>query len=139
MSDPGSIIIFIVPLMFAVVIAVFIIALRRKKEPHPLERGRTPLFTDNSCGGWIGAMRSTYPFVRVTAYEDFLVIGRLTGTILLRYDEIVSAAIEKVYFTRGLVIAHRNGDAPKRIIIWSQKLQEMQGVIAGRIEMISHR
>ena len=139
MSDPGSIIIFIVPFGFAIVIAVFIIALRGKKKLHPLEKGRTPLFADNSCGGWIGAVRSTYPFVRVSIYEDFLVVGMLRGPILLRYDEIVSAVVEKVYFTRGLVITHRNGEAPSRIVIRSQKLGEMQKVIAGRLETVRQK
>jgi hypothetical protein len=134
MSDPGSIIIFIVPFGFAIVIAVFIIALRGKKKLHPLEKGRAPLFADSSCGGWIGQVRSTYPFVRVAAYEDFLVIGRMNGPVLLRYDEIGKAEIERVYFTPGLVITHHNTDAPKRIIIRSQNLREMHAVIAGRMK-----
>ncbi len=125
MQDPGSIVLIMFPITFGIIILVFIFILRQKKRPHPLESGRSPLYEDNSCGGLIGAVRSTMPFVRVSVYEDFLVVGSARGSILLRYDEISGVAVERVYFTKGVVIRHRRADAPERIVIWSSNRDDL--------------
>ena len=74
-------------------VVVFVTAARASNRKAPEESGLTPIFTDR-CGGRVGYIAYTGPFVRVAIYESFLVVAARKPIVLRRVD------IERIAFER---------------------------------------
>lgn len=97
-----------------------------------VERGQQPLFTQTS-GGQVGWIRYRGPFIRLSLYEDFLVI-RCWQTVVLRYDEIDRVDLTKWLgiVTDGVRLVH-HGHAPGRIRLGSSDPARVKALIDTRL------
>lgn len=68
----------------AFTVFAFIILLSIRKSER--EKGLTPLYSER-CGGRFGFVQATFPFVRLSLYDDFLVLS-CYGKIIIEYARI---------------------------------------------------
>ena len=88
--------IFVLTFMLVVagaIAAVFAISIRNSRRRAPEEFGLTPVLSE-TCGGRVGRIRYTTPFVRVTLYETLLVVAAIRPIVLYGTD------IERIVFER---------------------------------------
>lgn len=72
-----------IPIVFVVILIVLlVVAVRSPKSRIEKEAGLTPKF-EEICGGRIDMMNYTYPLVRHSIYDDFIVIKCLGGCYTL--------------------------------------------------------
>jgi hypothetical protein len=97
-----------------------------------VERGLRPLFQQTS-GGQVGWISYRGPFIRLTLYEEFLVI-RCWQAIVLRYDQIERVEVTKWLglITEGVRIVH-HGTAPGRIRLGSGDPIRIKMLIEARL------
>ncbi|HMZ61273.1 MAG TPA: hypothetical protein PL048_21045 [Leptospiraceae bacterium] len=79
---------------------------------HPSETGKTPRLSFR-CAGIIGWISYKGPFIRVSLYEDFIIIS-YRKIIMLKFSEI-SVKKEKFLFNKTLRIEHGNSEYPDKI------------------------
>lgn len=79
---------------------------------HPSETGKTPRISFR-CAGIIGWVSYKGPFIRVSLYEDFIIIS-YRKIILLKFSEM-SIKKEKFLFNKVLRIEHGNPEYPEKI------------------------
>ncbi|MEZ4869592.1 MAG: hypothetical protein R3C14_50170 [Caldilineaceae bacterium] len=96
------------------------------------EQGKTPIFTQTS-GGRVGWLNYRGPFIRLSLYEEFLVI-RCWQSIVLRYDEIDRVELPKWFglIGDGVRIVH-HGQAPIRIHLGSGDATRLKNLIEARL------
>jgi len=83
---------------------------------HPREKGANHIYTSR-CGGEFGLIKLSVPFIRLSLYDDFLVISHWTRTVL-EYKHIRS--LEKYgLFGDGILIMTTNIEKYGQPIIWS--------------------
>jgi len=117
-----------------IVIVVFSIILKRKKILHEREKGLTRIYTDQRCGGQLGpggTMVFSLPFVRVSVYEDFVVISTLFK-IVLEISEI-EKMVESRWSNTSMKLFHSNKKYANPLIISSRNLKELKEVIEAQM------
>lgn len=97
-----------------------------------VERGKTPIFQQTS-GGHVGWISYRGPFIRLSLYEEFLVI-RCWQAVVLRYAEIDRVEVTKWLgmVTDGVQI-HHHGHAPGRIRLGSSDPVRVKMLIEARL------
>lgn len=91
---PPEIIVLALMLVTALGVAtIFTVLIRNSRRLAPEEAGRTPILSE-ICGGRIGHIKYTAPFVRVTLYQSLLVVAA-RRTIVLQAGQI-----ERIVFER---------------------------------------
>ena len=104
---------------------------RRKERRHPVEQGKTPLYSE-TCGGMIGMFRYTVPFLRLSVYEDQIVIGAFKP-IALALGDIAKIEIGRFLLSTGIRIHHRRTDVPAKIVIWTGAAEKVRSLLAGKV------
>jgi len=112
--------VFVIPLiMLPLVFVLLILAVIYVRTPLDIEKSKQPIYSE-ICGGFIGFSNSTYPFVKISMYDEFLVIKKLFNTVVLNYSDITDVSIGQLTMIRhGVKITHNRSDIPERIFIWS--------------------
>lgn len=102
-----------------VVPLAFIVLIKRMNSKLPEEANLKPIYQE-ICGGTFDFVKLTYPLVRLSVYDDFLVISHFSK-ILLYWKDIKSIAIvsgiQSGFFARGLKIEHNKLGIPKSIFV----------------------
>jgi len=75
-----------------------------------IEKGLTPFFT-TTCGGQFGGFAFSPPFVRLSLYDEFLVIS-YGEKILIRYKNIDNIITSRVFFFKLIEIYHKDTAPP---------------------------
>jgi hypothetical protein len=88
----------------------------RKDRKHPAEAGNIPVFSE-ACGGIIGWITYRGPFIRVSVYEDFLVVS-CNKPYALKFYEISQLEPCTFFYKKGFRIRHENPAFPKRLEVW---------------------
>jgi len=102
--DSGLFILAILALIAAGLCGISCAARRRA----PIERGLVPVY-EQMCSGRVGLfMGANYPAIRLSLYDAFLVVGFI-GPVVVPYEDIVRAEIQRVLFSSRLVIKSRSG------------------------------
>ncbi len=111
---------FALPLiMFPIIIIVFVLVNRFVRQPLGIEEGKTPIHSE-ICGAYVANSNSTYPFVRVALYDEFIVIKKLFNTTVLNYKDIADASLSRFSIAKsGIKITHKRSDIHERVIIWT--------------------
>ena len=91
-------------ILFFLVAGIFILAIYRSVSRHPKEKGLTPIYSKICTAFFDGQKRN---FTRVTLYDNFIVISNFKKYIL-RYAEITSVKVERIYFFKCLSVTHKN-------------------------------
>lgn len=71
---------------FGIVFSLFTLVYILSGKKTDKEKGLTPIYTER-CGGRFGFVQATFPFVRISLYENFLVI-RSYGKLTIEYARI---------------------------------------------------
>jgi hypothetical protein len=95
------------------------------------EKGLTAIYSER-CGGRFGALSATFPFVRLTLYQDFLVISSLTKTII-EYERIKRFEQGSI-FGFGIQIVTTNTDKYGQPIIWTFNKKKVLSILNDRIK-----
>ena len=104
---------------------------RRKKK---VEKNVKALF-DEQCGGAFNFWKATFPFVRHSIYDDFVVIAWLHKVYLIRFDEIEKAEIKFRGMFPGIFHHHRKMHIPSKLAVstrWPEEISTIlqnQGVV----------
>lgn len=101
-----------VVVVFAAVISIFAYTIKKGKERLPEEEGKQPIY-EKFCGGFFGTFWIRGPFIRLSVYEDFIVVRKVKAGIL-KYGEF-ETEIKKKLLYRVMAIKHKNENIPKRI------------------------
>jgi len=88
------------------------------KKKDPVESTAIPLSSQQG-GGRFDLVNLTFPFVRHTYYDHFIVISFFLKTYVLRYSDILFVNIKYRPLYNGFHFKHSRGDLPESIIIWS--------------------
>jgi hypothetical protein len=115
-------------ILFVLVGGSFTLIMILSSRKTNIEKGLTPIYTER-CGGLFDIMNYTYPFVRLTLYDDFLVISCLTKRIV-KYKNIKQ--IEKTGVFRGgiqIITYNKHDDLPK---IWTSNGEFITSLIKER-------
>jgi hypothetical protein len=126
---------FIVGCLFTLVLGLLGFVFNRKNSPHEREEGKAAIFMDKNCGGKLGhggTLVFTSPFIRVSVYEDFVVISTIFK-IVLDISEIEK--IEKARWNySSLKLFHSNKEYASPLTIASGNLRELMEVIEAQME-----
>lgn len=96
----------------------FLYLVRLRDRRAELEAGRRPHHSEN-CGGAFGGKRQLAPFVRLSLYDDFLVIS-FARQWVLRYTDIESVRLVGTCSPRVVRIRHCRQDLPPGLELWSR-------------------
>lgn len=105
--------------------AVLIGLLYRSAGKLPEEAGRTPLF-EQRCAGSLGPWFYKLPFIRLSVYEDFLVVANFKAH-LLRKSDVTQMAQDRAFLQNQLVITHTNPAVPAKIRLYVDRPQALNG------------
>lgn len=124
----------ILPLtIFIIGIGFFIGIIIYSRVKADQEEGLIPIYS-NQCGGQFGLFRATFPFVRLTLYDDFLVIKYFPKTLIIKYDNIRIMS-PNGFLGNGLEITSKNIENYDPPIIWSFNNAKIKNLINERIEL----
>jgi hypothetical protein len=106
----------------------YIWVFQKSRQRVPAEQGKTPLYSVTGSGR-IGAHAYSWPFLRVTLYEDFLVMAGCFGVAVLRYGDL--AGLRRIW--RGFHIVHNKEGEPQRLVFWSGSAAEALRIIEAHL------
>jgi len=98
------------------------------KIPTNTEKQLQPLF-NIQCGGSFGWTNMCSPLVRLTLYDEFLVISYGNIKHTLNYEHITSVTKVPHLFSQSLKYKHNDEHLPKKITIWSKSTNEVQEIL----------
>jgi hypothetical protein len=84
------------------------------------------------CGGTVGALNMTYPFLRLTMDDRALQVRYPGAEFTLAYRDIESVETLKL-FGRLVHISHRRSDVPPRILIATPLAPKLEVLIKERM------
>ncbi len=120
--------------LIILMVVIFTKILKKKKTLHEREIGRIPIYTDNKCGGNLGPGGTdafSSPFVRVSVYEDFLVIST-SFKIVLEISEIEK--FKEFWLSKtSLKLYHSNSIYASPLLIGSKKIKKLREVIEAQM------
>jgi hypothetical protein len=134
-----EIFIFSIPIFFIIlVVSTLLLLVVGGGRRLDIEKNKTPLHTQTS-GGRIGWVRYRGPFVRLSIYDEFIVIRYSWKSIVLRYDEIERVEIGKWLgvLSDSVQIVHHKPDAPAYIKIGTSSPERVKEVIVSRLAATS--
>jgi hypothetical protein len=99
-----------------IVAIVFTLAIKASNKTHPLESGKVPIYSEKG-GGRFDDINWTMPFVRISIYDEFLLIS-YSEEIVFRYNEITKIEIKNHFISDGIHIYHNKKGIPSKIILW---------------------
>ena len=82
-----KVIFYAAPLFFVVLILLAVVAVRAPKKRIKDENGLVPIF-EETCGGRINSFNYTWPLVRHSIYDTFVVIRCLGSVYVLPREEL---------------------------------------------------
>jgi len=91
-------------------LVIFLSLLIKRSLKMAVEKGLTPIFT-TKCGGQIGSLGYSPPFIRLALYDDFIVISGFRK-IQLKYEDINRLVLKSLYWYKGFEIWHANSSLP---------------------------
>jgi hypothetical protein len=83
------------------------------------------------CGGRFDGWNYSFPFVRLAAYDKFLVIASFREYVL-DYREIEKVEIISGIFSKGLRLHHKRDDLPARVTLWLGDADKIKSLIESR-------
>jgi hypothetical protein len=108
----------------------FFYILKKKNAYLDIEKKHIPVYSNKFCGGRLGhfgTMVVTIPFVRITIYDEFVVISSYKK-ILLYLNEI--ERIEPAgLFLHCLLIRHKNPKYPNPFTICAREAEKIKEII----------
>ncbi len=131
MTDEAMIIVPVVGIIAVVVIMG--LAIRKSRKPLSVEIGKKAEY-QVVCGARIDSINTTYPFIRVSLYDTFMVVSGLRSFVLY-YSEIQDARISSglMGLRKGVEIVHTNVNVPAQILLLSSVNNELLNSIKGKI------
>jgi len=119
--------------IFAVIIVpiCFLFLIIRRNNKLSKELGLKPVYQEN-CGGVFDGMDYTKPFVRLTIYNDFLVISYIKK-ILLYWSDIKDVSVYTGLFSKGVKIIHNRSNIPTSIILWPNNAARLQEILKSKM------
>ncbi|MBU0597184.1 hypothetical protein KJ641_02575 [Patescibacteria group bacterium] len=114
-----------------ILILVFGLFYKIRNNRLPEEAGMTPIHQE-FCGGNFNYTNLSRPFVRLTIYNDFLVISYFKQ-ILLNYHEIEKVELKNKVGKKGLKIYHNKIGVPKNITLWSPNIEKIFSLIQPKL------
>jgi hypothetical protein len=91
--------------------------------------GKSSVF-EETCGARIeGGRNLTSPFVRLTLYQEFLVVSCLDYRRSIRYEDIDKLDAAKTFLGTGLILAVRDGAAPS-LTLWVRNVTRVKREIS---------
>ncbi|MEO8378156.1 MAG: hypothetical protein ABI779_00695 [Acidobacteriota bacterium] len=104
-------------------------ALSVRDRQLPEEAGQSRLFEEH-CGARVERGRNfTAPFVRLTVYEEFLVVNCLDYRRSIRYEDIGHLSDVRTVLGRGLELAVRDPEAPT-VTLWVRDVKRVRREIS---------
>ena len=85
------------------------------------------------CGGRFGLLDFTYPFVRLTIYENYIKINAIKK-YTLRIEDITKVKIRNYIFASGIHFTHKDLAIPQGFIIWSRNCSKIKEIIDTKLE-----
>jgi len=107
---------------------IFIFILIKKKSLADIEKNQKPIYTDNSCGGCLGrfdTINLSQPSVRVSVYNDFIVISTYKK-IILQVSDLLNVDVKYGFLSKGVNIYHKNVNYANPLAIWSSKPEKLR-------------
>jgi hypothetical protein len=89
------------------IMGLFALIIWNSGRRHPMEKNKLADYQER-CGGRFGVLNMTYPFVRVSFYDTFFVIGHFKK-ILIRYTHIVR--LDEIG-SKGIDFVTKTGERP---------------------------
>jgi len=126
---------FLVIIPFLAAVGILLLIWQRSKSYLEIEQGKTALLTVR-CAGTIGLTRYRGPFIRLSLYQEFLVIRSLKS-IVLYYYEISHVKDSQSLLDKSLHIYHTNQEHPKtiRLLPMKNNKQQVLEVLKTKVQM----
>lgn len=99
------------------------------------EKGVHTIYTER-CGGCFDGFNFTIPFVRLSIYNDFIVIS-YSDKILLKFKEIDEVKVKRRFIMAGVHIYHHKNGIPKDIILWSFNPNKIKKIIDSKLSSLN--
>ena len=116
----------ITPYILILAIILLFIYFIRLDSPSKIEKGHQKRF-ERKCGALINSINSTSPLIRLTMYDEFLVI-RGIQTYVLKYKNIRGYTLSKQLGSYGVRLIHSEEQAPPNLILWLKNEDEVSEV-----------
>jgi len=128
-NNSEFIIIFPIVLLLIIIFSIYFVnkAISKRNEKLDIEKNIRPIYVE-ICGGRFNGSNFTYPFVRLSIYDNFIVISYLYK-IILYFEDIDQIDIKRNIFGKGLIVYHHNNNIPKIIILWSKNVDILKEMI----------
>jgi hypothetical protein len=97
-------------LIFSILYFIFL----RANKLHPLEYGKTPVYSVR-CSGILKGIHYKGNLIRVSVYEDFLVIGYIHQILIFRFHEVSLKKEDYQFIYNSILIQHNHPNYPKDI------------------------
>lgn len=118
----------ILPTVFGIFIYMFI----KKGRLLDIEKGQNALFSE-TCSGVIGWLSFRGPFIRLSLYEDFLVIAYYKS-IVLNYDQLKGVSEKRWGLVKYIHIEHVRPDCPRKIMLYSTNRKKVIELLKSKIQ-----
>jgi len=86
----------------------------QRDEAFEIEKDLVPIFSAKKLWGVIGSVGYHGPFIRLTLYEDFIIIGAFAHRHVLYLVDIFEV---KKKWPNSIVIKHKAKSVPERLVV----------------------
>ncbi|MDX1961321.1 MAG: hypothetical protein SFU98_22320 [Leptospiraceae bacterium] len=117
----------IVIILFLILGFVLFSMSKKAEKKLPLEEGKSELFSEK-YGGVVGLIKYSGPYIRVTLYDEFMVI-KCNDDIVLKYSEITDFKESAFLFTPSVVIEHNNKSASGKIELFLKDIPKFLSIL----------
>lgn len=114
-------------LVVFIVVGFFTLTILLSNKRHEIEVGKIPFYSER-CGSQFGILTVTYPFVRISLYDEFMVISCFSRK-LIEYDKIRRIEEESGVFAREIELVTTNREIYGRPIIWTLNNERLGNLI----------
>ncbi len=115
-----------------IVLIVFFYFIKKRDVLLDIEKSKIASYQE-ICGGRFNGFNLTWPFVRVSIYDSFIVISYVKK-IVLTYEEIDSIFSKRYFISHGIHIQHHKKGVPKNIIIGSTDRDKVLNIINPKLK-----
>lgn len=133
--EDGKIFAFFPLVIFAIVFGMFGYILYNGNK-KTIEEKQGELLYNERCGGWIGRLNYSMPFVKLRIFSEFISIGYL-HKIIIPYSQLTEVTYQQYYrvLYKGIRFVHNNSAYPDRIIIFSINNKKILEFLENKVPM----
>jgi hypothetical protein len=114
-------------LIVFIVIGFFVFTILLSNKRHEIEVGKAPFYIER-CGAQFGILTVTYPFVRISLYDEFMVISCFSRKII-EYDKIRRIEEESGILAREIELVTISREIYGRPTIWTLNNERLGNLI----------